>query len=116
VKVCDFGLSCAKEKFDPKGPLKDKAVGTPVYMVPPPALFSVACLRCIPRSVETARVRRLTTVLHEQAPEILCGIPASEKSDVYAYGMLLWELFARQGKPFAHMNSFQLFCETVVGT
>jgi len=80
VKVCDFGLSCAKEKFDPKGPLKDKAVGTPVYM----------------------------------APEILCGIPASEKSDVYAYGMLLWELFARQGKPFAHMNSFQLFCETVV--
>lgn len=56
VKVCDFGLSCVKEKFDPKAPPKDKAVGTPVWM----------------------------------SPEILCGLPASEKSDVYAYGLVLW--------------------------
>ncbi len=38
VKVCDFGLSCVKERFDPKAPPKDKAVGTPVYMVPRCAL------------------------------------------------------------------------------
>lgn len=59
VKVCDFGLSCVKEKFDPKAPPKDKAVGTPVWM----------------------------------SPEILCGLPASEKSDVYAYGLVLWVSF-----------------------
>jgi serine/threonine protein kinase len=56
VRVCDFGLSCVKEKFDPKAPPKDKAVGTPVWM----------------------------------SPEILCGLPASEKSDVYAFGLVLW--------------------------
>jgi len=110
VKVCDFGLSCVKEKFDPKAPPKDKAVGTPVWM----------------------------------SPEILCGLPASEKSDVYAYGLVLWvrarrgsfrklqapmaagvaracltniksqELFTRQSKPFAHVTSFAEFCDLVI--
>jgi serine/threonine protein kinase len=80
VKVCDFGLSCVKEKFDPKAPPKDKAVGTPVWM----------------------------------APEILCGMPASEKSDVYAYGLILWELFTRTDRPFAHVTSFAEFCDDVI--
>jgi serine/threonine protein kinase len=80
VKVCDFGLSCVKEKFDPKAPPKDKAVGTPVWM----------------------------------SPEILCGLPASEKSDVYAYGLVLWELFTRKERPFAHVTSFSEFCDDVI--
>ncbi|ELR21777.1 protein kinase domain containing protein [Acanthamoeba castellanii str. Neff] len=80
VRVCDFGLSCVKEKFDPKAPPKDKAVGTPVWM----------------------------------SPEILCGLPASEKSDVYAFGLVLWELFTRKERPFAHVTSFSEFCDDVI--
>jgi serine/threonine protein kinase len=80
VKVCDFGLSCVKERFDPKAPPKDKAVGTPVYM----------------------------------APEILCGVPSSEKSDVYAYAILLWELFNRKGRPFQSIPTFDAFCDAVI--
>lgn len=34
------------------------------------------------------------------SPERLTGLGASNQSDVYAFGVLLWEVFARQ-KPFA---------------
>jgi hypothetical protein len=49
-----------------------------------------------------------------QAPEILCGVPSSEKSDVYAYAVLLWELFMRKGRPFSEIPTFDAFCDAVI--
>jgi len=36
VKVCDFGLSCVREKFDPSAPPKETVSGTALYLVPWP--------------------------------------------------------------------------------
>jgi serine/threonine protein kinase len=33
VKVCDFGLSCVREKFDPSAPPKETVSGTALYLV-----------------------------------------------------------------------------------
>lgn len=108
VKVCDFGLSCVKERFDPKAPPKDKAVGTPVYMVP-------CCALAFDRVVRGIDVDMYSCCsLRDKAPEILCGVPSSEKSDVYAYAVLLWELFMRKGRPFSEIPTFDAFCDAVI--
>ncbi len=52
--------------------------------------------------------------LRDKAPEILCGVPSSEKSDVYAYAVLLWELFMRKGRPFSEIPTFDAFCDAVI--
>ncbi len=151
VKVCDFGLSCAKEKFDPKGPLKDKAVGTPVYMVPclthrtqpharnrthhrthAAARTNVWYRRqrfcaVFPRARNPTSTRMACcSGYHTFLPRSVCST-ATFLTQTFAFLFPFLslsirpflstrqELFARQGKPFAHMNSFQLFCETVVG-
>lgn len=42
------------------------------------------------------------------APEVMMGRPLDEKSDVYAYGIVLWEI-ATQKVPFPNMSSFPAF-------
>ncbi|ELR21800.1 protein kinase domain containing protein [Acanthamoeba castellanii str. Neff] len=79
VKVCDFGLSCVKETYDPDAPPKDTVTGTAIYL----------------------------------APEVLEGMPASEKSDIYAYAVLLSELFTRV-KPFKEIDSIKKLHHAVV--
>lgn len=80
VKVCDFGLSCVREKFDPSAPPKETVSGTALYL----------------------------------SPEVMEGVPSSEKSDVYAFAILLWELFTR-AKPFTEYKSSMEVYEAVVG-
>eukprot|EP01114_Cavostelium_apophysatum_P014808 TRINITY_DN3928_c0_g1_i1.p1 TRINITY_DN3928_c0_g1~~TRINITY_DN3928_c0_g1_i1.p1 ORF type:complete len:545 (+),score=163.03 TRINITY_DN3928_c0_g1_i1:159-1793(+) len=42
------------------------------------------------------------------APEVLLGRDVDEKSDVYSYGIVLWEIITGQ-EPFPHMESYQEF-------
>ncbi|KAL6076869.1 putative serine/threonine-protein kinase drkA [Balamuthia mandrillaris] len=47
------------------------------------------------------------------APEILEGCNHNEASDVYAYGLILWELWTRE-TPFQGITSFERFCDLVI--
>jgi len=69
VKLCDFGLSRNKIKYNKKKSTKSQRVGTPHWM----------------------------------APEILRGEDYDEKSDVYSYGMVLWEIITGE-IPYFNMN------------
>jgi len=42
------------------------------------------------------------------APEVMMGQPLDEKSDVYSYGMCLWEIVTKQ-EPFPEMDSYPVF-------
>jgi len=42
------------------------------------------------------------------APEVLLGKDVDEKSDVYSYGIVLWEIITG-AEPFPHMESYQEF-------
>eukprot|EP01127_Copromyxa_protea_P012399 TRINITY_DN3235_c0_g1_i2.p1 TRINITY_DN3235_c0_g1~~TRINITY_DN3235_c0_g1_i2.p1 ORF type:complete len:406 (+),score=39.10 TRINITY_DN3235_c0_g1_i2:416-1633(+) len=46
------------------------------------------------------------------APELLCFEEFDEKVDVYAFGIILWELLTRK-TPFAHIGSFSKLYEVV---
>jgi len=47
------------------------------------------------------------------APEVLSGYQNTEKSDVYAYGIILWEIITRK-PPFSDVVSFEQFITDVV--
>jgi len=42
------------------------------------------------------------------APEVMLGQPLDEKSDVYSYGICLWEIVTKQ-EPFPEMDSYPVF-------
>jgi serine/threonine protein kinase len=44
---------------------------------------------------------------HWMAPEILENSPYSQKADVYSYGIVLWEILARE-PPFANYSPHQI--------
>eukprot|EP00276_Gloeochaete_wittrockiana_P020233 CAMPEP_0184340384 /NCGR_PEP_ID=MMETSP1089-20130417/9072_1 /TAXON_ID=38269 ORGANISM="Gloeochaete wittrockiana, Strain SAG46.84" /NCGR_SAMPLE_ID=MMETSP1089 /ASSEMBLY_ACC=CAM_ASM_000445 /LENGTH=519 /DNA_ID=CAMNT_0026668183 /DNA_START=54 /DNA_END=1613 /DNA_ORIENTATION=- len=46
------------------------------------------------------------------APEVMLGKPLDEKSDIYSFGIVLWEI-ATQKVPFPEMNSFPIFKRAV---
>ena len=50
MKVCDFGLSCVKEAYDPDAPPKDTVTGTAIYLVRMPSSASrpKICLLILP--------------------------------------------------------------------
>lgn len=54
------------------------------------------------------RLDRAVTNPTWQAPEILREEEFSEKSDVYAYGLILWELYTRS-HPYSELNSSFLY-------
>eukprot|EP01127_Copromyxa_protea_P014389 TRINITY_DN3999_c0_g1_i4.p1 TRINITY_DN3999_c0_g1~~TRINITY_DN3999_c0_g1_i4.p1 ORF type:complete len:416 (-),score=42.13 TRINITY_DN3999_c0_g1_i4:33-1280(-) len=48
------------------------------------------------------------------SPEVLCGEVVTEKVDVYAFGIVLWEMITAQD-PFSHHRDYHAFVEAIVG-
>jgi len=47
------------------------------------------------------------------APEVLSGGDISEKIDIYAFGIVLWEILARE-EPFSHFTDYEEFVSAIV--
>ncbi len=45
----------------------------------------------------------VTTSIHPLQPEVLTKIAFSTKSDVFAFGVLVWEIFANGASPYPGM-------------
>lgn len=58
--------------------------------------------------------RRFGTTLKWAAPEVLDDQPARAKSDVYSYGIILWEIVSRQ-LPWQGLNMMQLMVKVGKG-
>jgi len=61
----------------------------------------------------TPRTRAIGTPIF-MSPEVLQGVPSNEKSDVYAYALLLWELWTRDQRPFSYVASIEEFFDDVI--
>lgn len=68
----------------------------------------------IQRAVRIGKVTFLSLSYDRMAPELLRFEEFDEKVDVYAFGIILWELLTRD-TPFRHINSYsdlyQATCE-----
>eukprot|EP00914_Ancora_sagittata_P016472 GHVO01032751.1.p1 GENE.GHVO01032751.1~~GHVO01032751.1.p1 ORF type:complete len:1264 (+),score=150.37 GHVO01032751.1:26-3793(+) len=98
-KVCDFGLSLQKDfsGADSCRSINDRAV---------PEKNACGAYR-----TSSAKIGAVGTP-HWSAPEVLRGLGHTEKSDVYAFGMIIYELLYRQ-LPYANLSVGQIY--TVVG-
>ncbi len=47
------------------------------------------------------------------SPEVLCGATVTEKVDVYAFGIVLWEMVTGQ-EPFSHHRDYPTFVKSIV--
>jgi serine/threonine protein kinase len=90
MKVCDFGLVTTKTA----------QAGTPAYMAPGKLLFMVDC-------------SRMVTELYSCA-ELIDGRSFNKSVDVYAFGILLWEILARQ-VPFYMVELYDLYDRVKAG-
>ena len=54
-----------------------------------------------------ARMTGQAGTFHWMAPEVLMNQPYSEKADVYSFGIVLWEILARE-PPFAKMKPLEI--------
>jgi hypothetical protein len=39
------------------------------------------------------------------APEVMLNLGTNEKSDVYSWGLILWQLLTREKEPYSHYNT-----------
>lgn len=92
VKVCDFGLSQVKNVSKQQATLAEDAQS----------------------ATEPGRHHLIGTPLW-MSPEILSGASSEpdESADVYAYGIVLWEIITRQ-EPYPEVQSFDELVELVV--
>jgi len=74
--------------------------------------FGLSCVKEIPKPDEELRDTAVGSPIW-MAPEVLSGHLASEKSDVYAYAIVLWEILTRKS-PFANVRSFDEFLDDVI--
>ena len=104
AKLCDFGLVSAPQR----------GAGTPAYMAP--ELLSSRCASCVARLALLAPCAAacafllLTTSTATARPRSF-----SRKVDVYAFGVLLWELLARSGSPWIGFEPSDLRAKVLVG-
>eukprot|EP00299_Pterocystis_sp_00344_P015223 c7592_g2_i2.p1 GENE.c7592_g2_i2~~c7592_g2_i2.p1 ORF type:complete len:379 (+),score=97.52 c7592_g2_i2:163-1137(+) len=69
--------------------------------------FGLAKVKTITKSVMTGSIHVMGTVAY-MAPELLMGKPFTEKVDVYAFGIVLWEILTREN-PFNGMSQDVIF-------
>ncbi|KAL6063525.1 Dual specificity protein kinase [Balamuthia mandrillaris] len=74
--------------------------------------FGLSCVKEIPKPDEELRDTAVGSPIW-MAPEVLSGHLASEKSDVYAYAIVLWEIMTRKA-PFSNVRSFEQFLDDVI--
>eukprot|EP00005_Dracoamoeba_jomungandri_P000898 CAMPEP_0174251982 /NCGR_PEP_ID=MMETSP0439-20130205/1638_1 /TAXON_ID=0 /ORGANISM="Stereomyxa ramosa, Strain Chinc5" /LENGTH=565 /DNA_ID=CAMNT_0015332445 /DNA_START=29 /DNA_END=1726 /DNA_ORIENTATION=+ len=74
--------------------------------------FGLSCVKEIPKPDEELRDTAVGSPIW-MAPEVLSGHLASEKSDIYAYAIVLWEILTRQ-PPFSNVRSFEEFLDDVI--
>jgi len=74
--------------------------------------FGLSCVIEIPKPNEKLRDTAVGSPIW-MAPEVLSGHLASEKSDVYAYAIVLWEILTRK-PPFSDVRSFEEFLDDVI--
>jgi len=70
-------------------------------------------LSCVKELDLTPRTRAIGTPIF-MSPEVLQGVPSNEKSDVYAYALLLWEMWTRDQRPFSYVASIEEFFDDVI--
>ena len=59
-------------------------------------------------------IQKQTGDLEWQAPEAIQGTGYTEASDIYSFGVILWELFTRK-KPFANLSGMALMDAIIAG-
>jgi len=74
--------------------------------------FGLSCVKEIPKPGDKLRDTAVGSPIW-MAPEVLSGHLASEKSDVYAYAIVLWEILTRKA-PFSDVKSFEEFLDDVI--
>eukprot|EP01087_Luapelamoeba_hula_P002897 TRINITY_DN1270_c0_g1_i4.p1 TRINITY_DN1270_c0_g1~~TRINITY_DN1270_c0_g1_i4.p1 ORF type:complete len:635 (-),score=100.22 TRINITY_DN1270_c0_g1_i4:301-2205(-) len=74
--------------------------------------FGLSCVKEIPKPDEELRDTAVGSPIW-MAPEVLSGHLASEKSDVYAFAIVLWEIMTRKS-PFSNVRSFDEFLDDVI--
>lgn len=74
--------------------------------------FGLSCVKEIPKPDEELRDTAVGSPIW-MAPEVLSGHLASEKSDIYAYAIVLWEILTRKA-PFSNVRSFEEFLDDVI--
>lgn len=77
-------------------------------------LADFGCSRCLPSDSDTLPltpcVSAAAGTLIYKAPELLRGLPASTKCDVYSYGFVVWQIVTRQ-QLFENLNPHTVvFC------
>eukprot|EP00301_Raphidiophrys_heterophryoidea_P007556 c12910_g1_i2.p1 GENE.c12910_g1_i2~~c12910_g1_i2.p1 ORF type:complete len:1642 (+),score=461.47 c12910_g1_i2:343-5268(+) len=76
--------------------------------------FGLAKVKSIAKSVMTGSIHVMGTLAY-MAPELLMGKPFNEKVDVYAFGIVLWEILTREN-PFNGMSQDIIFHGVKSGT
>lgn len=85
VKICDFGLSKIYEELKLK--IKDSPINSPDY-------YQTNC----------------TGTSFWMAPEFISDNLFTDKADIYAFGILIWEIMMRDPVPYKNISEMAFLC------
>eukprot|EP01087_Luapelamoeba_hula_P020228 TRINITY_DN686_c0_g1_i1.p1 TRINITY_DN686_c0_g1~~TRINITY_DN686_c0_g1_i1.p1 ORF type:complete len:603 (-),score=134.60 TRINITY_DN686_c0_g1_i1:128-1936(-) len=74
--------------------------------------FGLSCVKEIPKPGEGLRDTAVGSPIW-MSPEVLSGHLASEKSDIYAFAIVMWQILTRE-TPFKGIRSFDEFLDEII--